>query len=225
MSKPLRALILGAHPDDEVLGCGGTAARMAADGAEVFLCLLCESSSPRYRMEMIDVLKERAQMAARVLGIRECSFYDFSNVKTNAIPLIQFVEAISEVLAKYKPNVIFTHHRGDVHVDHQMVFKATLGAARMFGQGLIEQMLCYEVASSTEWAAPFPDEVFLPNVFYDIGSTIGLKTQAMTAYKSEIKEFPHPRSMRAIYTYARRWGLKAGIGGYVEPFELLREIR
>jgi len=221
----MRVLVIGAHPDDEVLGAGGTIARLAAKGHEVNAVLVCESSSPRYGNQMIPVLKEKAEMSAKILGMKEVVFYDFSNVRTNSIPMRDIKQAITESLDRFRPNWIFTHHRADVHVDHQIVFKATMEAARSFGKCFVEQMLCYEVPSSTEWAPPFPDTAFLPNVFYDIGETIGQKTKALSVYKSELREYPHPRSLKAIYTYARRWGLRVGLHSYVEPFELIREIR
>ena len=220
-----KILIIAPHPDDEVLGAGGTIAKLVSQGHDVFAVLLCESSSPRYSMEMVDVLQNKALQAGKILGIKDIFFYNFTNVQTNCIPMADMLQALSECLKRVKPQVIFTHHRADVHIDHQMVFKATLAAARSFDGSKIEQILCYEVPSSTEWAPPFPDHTFLPNVFYDISDTIGEKTKAMSIYKSEMREFPHPRSIKALYTYARRWGIKAGIHGYVEPFELIRDIR
>lgn len=221
----MRVLVIGAHPDDEVLGAGGTIARLAAEGHEVNALLLCESSSPRYGNKMIPVLKEKALLSAEILGMKEVLFHDFSNVQTNSIPMKEMNKAVSEALEHFKPGWVMTHHRADVHVDHQMVFKATIESCRSFGGSFIEQLLCYEVPSSTEWAPPFPDTAFLPNVFYDISSTIGQKTKALSVYKSELKPYPHPRSLKAIYTYARRWSLRVNIDGYVEPFELIRDIR
>ncbi|HNT34169.1 MAG TPA: PIG-L family deacetylase [bacterium] len=221
----MRILIIGAHPDDEVLGAGGTLARLAAQGHQVNALLLCESSSPRYGDSMIPVLKEKARLSADILGIREVIFSDFSNVRTNSIPMLAMHKAITEALDHFKPNWIFTHHRADVHIDHQMVFKATIEATRSFGGSFVEQLLCYEVPSSTEWAPPFPETAFLPNVFYDIASTIGLKTKALSVYKSELREYPHPRSLKAIYKYGLRWGLRIGLESYVEPFEMIRDIR
>jgi len=218
-------LVIGAHPDDEVLGAGGTIARLAAEGHEVDAALLCESSSPRYGDGMVQVLKEKAELSARILGIEEVVFYDFSNVRTNCIPMTEMQKAVTECLKRFRPNWVFTHHRADVHVDHQMVFKATIEAARSYAGCFVEQMLCYEIPSSTEWAPPFPDTAFLPNVFYDIESTIGKKTEALSVYKSELREYPHPRSLKAIYKYALRWGLRVGLERYVEPFELIRDIR
>ena len=221
----MRILVIGAHPDDEALGAGGTIARLASEGHIIKAVLVCESSSARYESDMIPELKRRAEVSAKILGIKEIGFFDFSNVRTNAIPMLDIKNAIATTLDEFRPDWVFTHHRADVHVDHQTVFKATMEAARSFGKGFIEQMLCYEVPSSTEWAPPYPDTAFLPNVFYDIGSTIGQKTKALSVYKSELRDFPHPRSLKAIYTYARRWGLRAGFDGYVEPFELIREVR
>ncbi len=220
-----KILVIVAHPDDEVLGAGATLSRLAQEGHDIHVCILCESSSPRYENNMVDILKENAYHAGKVLGIKGFDFYDLANVKTNSISMKTFLRCIRETLEKVKPKIIFTHHRGDVHVDHRMVFKAVMCAARSYGHGLVKEILCCEVASSTEWAPPHPSDAFMPNVFYGVDGYIGLKAQAMSIYKSELKEYPHPRSLKALYKYARRWGVVAGVGGYVEPFELIRQVR
>jgi LmbE family N-acetylglucosaminyl deacetylase len=143
------------------------------------------------------------------------------------MPLLEVIQPINALCQELRPQVVYTHHRGDANQDHRAVFSATLVAVRPFHDNPVERVLCYEIASSTEWGPPFSEWAFLPNVFVDIGSTLETKLRAVQAYRetfqSEVKPFPHPRSTEAVRIYAQQRGVTVGMPA-AEAFVLVREL-
>lgn len=223
-------LVITAHPDDEVLGCGGTIAKHVLQGDEVYCLILGEGITSRYyqhgeaKEEGLKQLKSEAGQAASILGIKKAFFRDLSDNRFDTVPLLEIVKAIEEVKDEVKPDVIYTHHQGDLNIDHQITFKAVLTACRPVKNETVREIYSFEVPSSTEWSSPNPETYFMPDVFVDISKTFDKKIAALKAYKSEIREYPHPRSAEALEIIARRWGVSVG-RELIEAFRLIRWIK
>jgi len=224
-----KILIIAAHPDDEVLGCGGIIAKYA-ESKEIYIAILGEGISSRYQKrekvskEELSSLKKKSQEVGIFLGIRENLFFDLPDNQFDTIPFLKIVKKIEEVVKKIKPTIIYTHHIGDLNIDHRITFQAVLTATRPTNNCSVKEIYSFEVPSSTEWSFQKINNSFSPNVFENISDTINKKIEAMKIYKTEIREFPHPRSEEAILTVAKRWGLVAGFK-YTEAFELIRSIK
>ncbi|OGO20352.1 MAG: GlcNAc-PI de-N-acetylase [Chloroflexi bacterium RBG_16_50_9] len=225
-----KVLVIAAHPDDEVLGCGGTIARHAQQGDEVDCLMLGEGiTSRRSRREDVNTkelqqLKSDARQAARVLGIKKVFFKDFPDNRFDSVPLLDIVKAIEEVKGKGRPEIIYTHHHGDLNIDHEITFKAVLTACRPLPGETVKEIYSFEVPSSTEWHAGSAQNYFMPDVFVDVAATFPKKTEALKAYRTESREYPHPRSPRALEIIARRWGVAVG-RELVEAFKLVRWVK
>jgi len=218
-------LVIAAHPDDEVLGCGGTIANHVMQGDKVCCLVLGEGLRAREgtRGTELDRLKEEARDAARILGTAEVLFRDFPDNKFDAIPLLDIVRVIERVKSEVRPEVIYTHHRGDLNIDHRITFDATMTACRPLQNETVREIYAFECPSSTEWNSPDVEMVFLPNMFVNISGTLTQKIEALKAYRTEIREYPHPRSARGLEIIARRWGLVVGLE-FVEAFSQVRRI-
>jgi LmbE family N-acetylglucosaminyl deacetylase len=222
-SQISRVLVISAHPDDEVLGVGGTIAKYVNNGAEVYVTILAEGATARYENSMIEVLNKHALKASKILGVKKVSQYQLPDERLDAIPFIDVIKPIEKAITEVQPQLVFTHHRGDANTDHQIVFKATIAATRTLRKNGIQRILCYEVPSSTEQSPPFTEYTFTPNIFINITDTLDKKIKAMKAYKSEVGVFPHPRSIESLTITAKHWGIKSGLEA-AEAFVLVREI-
>lgn len=223
----MRILVIAAHPDDEVLGCGGTMKRLVAEGHGVYVLILGEGITSRYKKREIkkksneiQKLLMQAEKANRLLGAKEIFFGNFPDNRFDTVPLIDIVKRVEEVKKKVKANVVFTHYRKDLNVDHQITFKAVLTATRPMKGETVKEVYSFEVPSSTEWNYPLS---FSPNVFFDITNTINAKVKALKIYSEEIRCFPHPRSEEFIRLNAKILGSKIGLR-CAEGFELVRSI-
>jgi LmbE family N-acetylglucosaminyl deacetylase len=225
----MKILVVAAHPDDEVLGCGGTIAKHAQSGDNVYCLILGEGVSSRYKSRKmagkaeLRALKADAEKAAGILGVRKLFFKDLPDNRFDTVPLLEVIKAIEEVKEKVRPDIVYTHHQGDLNIDHQITFRAVLTACRPLAGETVREIYSFEVPSATEWSAP-GRQTFTPNTFVDISKTFGKKVEAMKAYKSEIREYPHPRSAESLEIIGKRWGVVVG-GGIVEPFSLVRLIK
>jgi LmbE family N-acetylglucosaminyl deacetylase len=222
---PSRILVVSAHPDDETLGAGGTIARYAAEGSEVWVCIVCDGVTARHSEAGLQ--RQCAEDACAVLGASKVVFCDLPDQRLDALPLVDVIGPIEECVERLRPDVVLTHFKDDVNQDHRVVFGATMVATRPSPMQPVRTLMCYETASSTEWAPPFQGGVFAPNVFVDITATLDRKVEAMRCYAhthiSEVKAFPHPRSLEAIDIYAKRQGVVVGTPA-AEPFMLVREV-
>jgi len=221
----MKILVIAAHPDDEVYGVGGTIAKHNRDGDEVFVCILTDGATTQYPGNelMVKQKKEEARKSGKILGIRKIYFFDLPDMQLDTIAHVEVNKAIEKVMTEIKPNIVYTHHWGDVNKDHRVVFESTMVAARPSFKNTVKKILLYETPSSSEWNAPILTEKFIPNVYVDISETLSKKIEAMKAYKSELREFPHPRSVEAVKTYVKKNGLVIARRA-AECFLLIREV-
>ena len=227
---PKNVLVIAAHPDDEVLGCGGTIARLVREGKKVHVLILANglTSRPAHdKSNNEDLLKQhhqRAQQAGSLMGTAGVRVLGFPDQKLDTLPLLEITQAIEREIERVQPDTIFTHHGGDLNQDHVITYRATLTATRPLPGVCVQSVYAYEVPSSTEWSFLRFAPHFQPNAFFDIGDTLQVKIAAMQIYQSEVRDYPHPRSPRALQAIAHRWGSVVGLNA-AEAFELVREIK
>jgi LmbE family N-acetylglucosaminyl deacetylase len=230
MSEKRSILVISAHPDDEVLGCGGTIARLSQHGYPVDIAILGEGVTSRYKTreetpgDEVIRIREQAHQVSILLGARNLRMFQLPDNRFDTVPLIDIVRLIEDLLGDIQPGVIYTHHPGDLNVDHSLTFRATITAARPLSGGPVRSIYTYEVPSSTEWSFHPCTPAMKPNVFVNIEETLDTKIRALQVYESEVRTFPHPRSPEALKAIAHRWGSVAGIQA-AEAFELVRAIR
>lgn len=223
-----KILVIAAHPDDEVLGCGGIMAKLIQEGEKVFTLILGEGITSRFdkreeglKSQDLEKLKISIHKVAEAIGVEKTFIFDFPDNRFDTVPLLEIVKVIEKVKSEIKPEVVFTHHRGDLNIDHRIVYKAVLTACRPRQEESVKEIYSFESPSSTDWNYPY---VFNPNFFIDITDTIDKKIEALRCYETELREFPHPRSEEATRSIAKRWGYVAGLG-CAEAFEVVRIIK
>jgi len=219
----MKILIIAAHPDDEVLGCGATAARLAKEGHTVTPVIICENASVRYGKNMQTYLEDCAIKSAQILGISKPILLGMPDQKLDTYSALEMAQLLEKVIMEFQPGVVFTHHGGDLNKDHQVLFEATLVAARPTPTNGVRTVFTYETVSSTEWATPDYYPKFNPNTFYDITGTLELKLRAFSQYITELREYPHPRSLEALELRAKDWGARVGMRA-AEAFQLIRSL-
>jgi len=225
----MNILAVVAHPDDEVLGCGATLRRLADAGHNVFSCVLCSSVGARVNRPALDRLKEVARESSRLVGISETMNHEFENIKFNVVPHLDMVRAVEQAITRFKPNWIFTHHPGDLNIDHRVCYEATVSAA-MLPQRLssdlpvtmIEKIFLFEILSSTDWSPPL-GEVFRPNSFFNVEATFDAKMAALDAFEGALKPAPHSRSRENVRRLGNLRGAQVGIE-LAEAFCLVRDL-
>lgn len=226
----MNILVIAAHPDDEVLGCGATIARLAQERSEINIAILGEGITSRYQQRekadysSVEALQVCSRQVAKKLGARDVFFNHLPDNRFDTVPLLDIVKIIEGLIDRLKPEVIYTHHAGDLNIDHSIVSRAVLTATRPVREIPVREIYAFEVASSTEWTFGQLRPVFKANVFINIIDTLEAKVEAMTVYESERRLFPHPRSADALRHAARRWGSMVGLEA-AEAFELIRSIR
>ena len=227
----MNVLIVAAHPDDEILGCGGTTAKFVEEGNKVYTLILGEGITSRDEMrnrhkreKEIKELRLQIERASKIVGVRDAFVFDFPDNRFDTVAMLDIVKTIEKVKIDVKPDIVFTHHHGDLNIDHRITFEAVMTAFRPVKGEKVREIYSFEVPSSTEWNASISTSYFMPNYFVDISKTLELKIKAMKEYKSEIREYPHPRSPEAIKIYTKRWGIQAGLQA-AEAFEVIRMIR
>lgn len=224
-----KILVIAAHPDDEVLGVGGTMAKLCLEGNEVYVLIVTDGSTSQYgnNEHLADIIKAKVietKNCAETLGVKEIFYGQLPDMKLDTVPHIEVNKAIERVINEIQPNTVFTHFWGDVNADHQNVYRSTLVAVRPVMGQVVKQLLCYRVPSSTEWTPNKPDTMFTPNVFVDISMVAERKYNAFSQYRTELREYPHPRSVKYLLETDIANGLQVGLP-IAETFMLLREIR
>ena len=217
MIRSNQVLVVAAHPDDEMLGCAGTLAKLKSKGAEVTILLLGEGPTARESHDSERVAESRseamisAQQAAFVLGINDVRFGGLPDNKFDTIPLLSIIQLIERVKQETMPDLVLTHHAGDLNLDHQLAHRAALTAFRPLPGEKAVTILSFEVLSSTEYTTANSLPPFLPNLYVDISDFLDKKQKALQAYASEMRPWPHPRSHEAVEHLAKLRGCECGV--------------
>jgi LmbE family N-acetylglucosaminyl deacetylase len=218
-----RVLVIAPHPDDEVLGCGGTMARLVEMGAQVEVAIVTEGKPPRYHPDGVEKLRAEAAAAHALLGVTSTHYLGLPAAELDSIPHAELNAAMGTLINATMPDTIFVPFVGDIHLDHQLVFRATMVAARPRQATYPRAILAYETLSETNWSAPYIEPVFAPNVYVDIAATLDRKLAAFAAYESQCRVFPNERSPEAIRALAALRGATVHRGA-AEAFVLVREV-
>ena len=221
-----RTLVIAAHPDDEILGCGATMKRLCDNGAAVRTIILGEGKTSRddqrnreARNSDIVALRDEVRKANEIVGVTDSHVYDFPDNRFDSVMLLDIVKVIEHHVEDFQPSAVFTHFAEDMNVDHTVTNRAVLTATRPLPGSTVQLVVAFEVLSSTGWYYPHG---FLPNMIVSVDEAqLQAKEKAMDAYKSELRDYPHPRSLDAIRDLARYRGASAGCG-CAEAFVLLR---
>lgn len=213
----MNILIIAPHADDEVLGCGGIIAKYIKLGYLVNVLIVTKGLRPESTVRM------EAEKSHRILGVTKTYYLDFLTTHLDTIRTAEIAKEIAIILKRLKTERLFIPFRGDIHNDHKQVFDAALVASRPINGCLVKEILAYETLSETEWGAPFASDTFIPNIFIQIEGQINQKVAAMKCYKSQIKKFPHPRSVEGIRALAKYRGVTIE-KKYAEAFMLIRKI-
>lgn len=218
----MNILVVVAHPDDEVLGMGGTILKHTQNKDDVFIQILTEGVSAR-DANRVEEQKEFAKECARCLGAKGVIFGNFADQRLDTVPLLDLADAVSRMISNCKPEIVYTHFWGDVNQDHRQVFEAVMIATRPTPNKSVRKVLCFETPSATEWRS-LPDSCFCPNYFVDISQQLEGKINAFKTYKLEVNVFPHPRSIESVMHLARWRGSTVGFNA-AEAFFLIRELK
>lgn len=229
-SKVKKVLVVAAHPDDEVLGCGGTIARHSNAGDHVEILIVAEGATSRQpQRDRLNAAKElsalgnAAQIAGSILGAARVELLDFPDNRLDSLDRLDLIKEIEARVDLLKPEVVYVHHAGDVNVDHRRLHEAVVTASRPIPGQCVKRLLSFEVASSSEWQPPGSAPAFLPNWFVDISDQWERKQEALAAYASEMRQWPHARSFEALEHLARWRGAQVGVES-AEAFCLLRQV-
>jgi LmbE family N-acetylglucosaminyl deacetylase len=222
-----RVLIVAAHPDDEILGVGATAARHAAAGDQVRALIVAQGAASRGPKSKgtrgeVAALRTAAKAAAKALGCQPPDFLGLPDNRLDSMDLLDVVKEIETVFAKLKPTIVYTHHASDLNIDHGIVCRAVLTAARPLPGSTVKAIYAYETPSSSEWRVP-QEPAFDPNHFVEIGAFLDRKMKALRCYKGEMRPFPHARSLEAVEALAQWRGATAGVKA-AEAFQVLRQV-
>ena len=224
----MSVLCVAAHPDDEVLGAGGTLARHAADGDDVHVCILSDGVTSRYDDASaadaeIERRRQRAERVADILGAT-VSLHGYPDNSFDTVPLLDIVQTVEKEISDHDPNTVYTHHYGDLNIDHELTCRAVTTATRPLADSCVDQVLAFETLSATEWSIPSSRNSFQPQHFVAIDDQLETKLDALAVYEKELREPPHPRTVETVQQNTKVWGAKAGVAA-AEAFELIREVR
>ena len=234
----MKILIIVAHPDDEVLGMGGTILKHTKNGDDVTVAYLTTgitsrrsskyNNSPSYKLSKNESLKIKKQIlelqndakkSAKILNVKKTIFFDYPDNELDTVSLLKIIKTIEELTKQTKPDRIYTSHFGDLNIDHRIVYESVITAVRPT-EIKVKELLCFELLSSTEWSFSYD---FKPNYFIDIKDELKSKVKAMKFYKNEIRAYPHPRSIDSIKHSAGKWGTVSGFIA-AEAFQLIRKF-
>jgi LmbE family N-acetylglucosaminyl deacetylase len=225
----MNVLVVAAHPDDELLGCGATLRKLANAGHGIFTCVLCSQADARHARPGLTRFQEVTRDAERMIGVGDSLKYDFLNIRFNTVPHLDIVRAIEAAILQFRPEWVFGHHPGDLNVDHRVAHDATMAAIMLpqrlstdLPATLVRKALLFEIPSSTDWASPL-SAAFRPNCFFDVEETLEDKLRALDAFEGALKPFPHSRSRENIRHLAHIRGGQVGVAA-AEAFCVVREL-
>lgn len=219
-----KILIIAAHPDDEVLGVGGTILKHCKNGDEVNILILSDGESSRDNGSDVAKREKQCQEVAEKLGAEKVYFKKFPDNSFDSIPLLEITKEVEMIIGQLKPDTIYTHHAHDLNIDHRLTFQAVLTACRPQPNFFVKKILTFEVLSSTEWQLKDGNNAFCPNEYNNIEDFIDRKIEALQIYKDELRKYPHPRSTEGVKILAQFRGLEVGLS-FAEAFQIIRFIR
>jgi len=227
-----RIMLVVAHPDDELLGCGATMHKLINEfNCKIHLVILGEGLTSRTAQrdvkkwqKELNTHRQNIKKAQKTIGYHSVSINDFPDNRFDTVALLDIIKVIEREKVIFKPEVIFTHHYGDINIDHRRTFDAVITSCRPLAQETVKTIISFETPSSTEWIASTDKKQFIPNIFFEIkDKNLNAKICAMELYQFEKRDFPHPRSPEALKIQAQRWGVSIGCS-YAEAFCLVRWI-
>lgn len=219
----MKVLVFAPHADDEILGVGGTISRYVKEGHQVDVCVVTVGTTPMFSEEVIKGIRQEALSAHKLLGVHESIFIELPAVLLSEVPKHEINQKICGVVNKIQPDVVYIPHFGDMHYDHYAVAQACMVAVRPINGSRIKEVYSYETLSESEWNTPHAMNSFIPNTYVDITGELEDKKDAMGCFGTQVKEFPHPRSLEAIEALARLRGSTVGVKA-AEAFCMLRKI-
>jgi N-acetylglucosamine malate deacetylase 1 len=219
-----KVIVVAAHPDDEILGCGGTLLKYTSMGYEMgWLIATNVSESEGFTRERVESRQLEIAKVASMVPFKKVYKLNFPTTKLDTIPSGQLIGEISKCFNDFKPEIIMVLNRSDAHSDHRVLFEATMACTKAFRYPFIKKVLMYECLSETEFGVALPENIFYPNYFVDITSFFERKIEIMKIYDSELGEHPFPRSLKNIEALAIYRGATAGVR-YAEAFHMLKCI-
>lgn len=223
-----KVLVIVAHPDDEVLGMGGTIAKLTAQGCEIDVLIVTDGSSSQYHDSsdlaiIIEDKKKETLACSEILGVKNVYYGGLPDMRLDTIPHITINNVVESAIKQLQPDTVFTHFWGDVNQDHVNVYKSTIVAVRPVLSSVVKELYCYRVPSSTEWTPSKSDTMFMPNVYVDISEFVEQKYKAFSKYTTELRDYPHPRSVQHLRELDIARGIEVGMGP-TETFVLLRKL-
>ncbi|MEG2396910.1 MAG: PIG-L deacetylase family protein [Oscillospiraceae bacterium] len=220
----MNILVFAPHADDEVLGCGGTIAKHINSGDKVFVCIATRPKAPIFKDELFDIIRSETIASHKFLKIEKTFFLELPAVMVEEVPRHQINSKISAVIDEVKPDIVYMPHFGDMQKDHTLVAEAIMVAVRPKNTHKVKTVLSYETLSETEWNMPHSANMFIPNVYNDISEFLEIKKEAMSYFKSQLDEFPNPRSLEAVEALAKYRGSTI-LANAAESFMLVRDIK
>lgn len=226
----LNVLVVASHPDDEILGMGGTLLRHSAEGANISVMFMSDGVTgrdfiyePKARASEIQNRKDMALKAGEIFGADQISFEDLPNLRMDQEYILELTKRIERRIDNFNPDIVYTHFSNDTNIDHCVTHRACVMALRPTPERRVSALRLFEIGSSTEYAAPMSGDSFMPNLFVDISAFSDKKFTLLKCYEDEMREFPHPRSEKAIKSRDIYRGASVGVG-CAEAFMEIRRI-
>ncbi len=219
-----KILVFAPHPDDEILGCGGTMIKHIEKGDEVYVCIVTKGVLPLFRPEGTEKTRGEARRCHQFIGVKKTIFLDFPAVMIDKENRYEVNGKILGVITEVKPDEVYIPHWGDMQKDHQIVAEACMVALRPKYEPKVKRIYSYETMSETAWNAPSVQNEFIPNVYVDITEALNLKLEALRFFESQISPFPDARSIESVEALAKYRGALMHVGA-AEAFMLIREIK
>lgn len=220
----MNILVIAPHPDDEVLGCGGTIAKHVSQGDNVYVCIVTKGCEPIFPPESVEKVRAECREADALLGVKKTIFLDFPAAMMEEVPRYKLNDAFIKTVQELKPDIVYLPHRGDMQLDHKMTVDAAMVALRPKYDHMVKKIYAYETLSETGWDIPNVVNEFIPNVYNDISEYIDKKLDALKKYTTQLADFPNPRSLKTVEALAKFRGNTVSIP-YAEAFMLLREVK
>jgi LmbE family N-acetylglucosaminyl deacetylase len=219
----MKILIIAPHPDDEVLGAGGTIARLASEGNDITVAIVTKGWEPLFPDSQVEQVRDEARRANELLGVKSLRFMDLDVTKLNMILKYEINRKFEQLIDEEKPQLVFLPFRGDLQEDHRQVFDACMVALRpLASRKYVKKVLCYETVSETHWTAAYVEPRFEPQLWMDVSNYFSKKLDAMRIYQSQLQREPDARSLEAISSLAKWRGSTAGMYA-AECFVIIRE--